>query len=150
MTFFLSVLNTWAVFSILQEMPSLVMRYNMWNVIGAVAYSLFFALVESIIVFLLTSFSATVLHSLIKPKYIKVFTITLWPTIFLIILGFISFDFRILVGLTACLGLAYLLSRNEIVNKIAEGLLDRIVILGAIYLLVDFCSVLIVIIRNLF
>lgn len=78
--FCLTIINTLAIYSIITEMPALVLRLVVWDNIGAVAYSLCFALVETLGVFVLIAVGAILVVSFLKGAYFAITALLLWPT----------------------------------------------------------------------
>ena len=147
--FYLSIANSLAVYSIISEMPALVLRLTEWDVVGAVAYSLVFVLVESVVSVAVVTFCAIVIQSFARMTHFKVLAVSLWPVVYLASLVFISPEPGLVIGLIAFSGLVFLVPRITSLDKLVGLVLDRVSVLGALYLSVDILSLLIVFIRNL-
>jgi hypothetical protein len=150
MSFCLSVVNSFAVFSIVKEMPVLILRLRTWDVIGAAAYSITFALVEGLVVFCILTCCAVLMRVITKQRHFILYAVLLWPTILFFILFIIAPKAISLIGFLASFILVFLLLRFKKLRNIILEILDRITVLGALYLIIDIVSVIIVVFRNVF
>jgi hypothetical protein len=151
-----TVIHAWAIPSMLQGVPSLMMRLPPADVIGGIAYSLTFALFESLLVF----FAVLMFGTLLPRRWmgttlpVKGFLLTLISAFFaLLALGIGETSGGLLLwlgGYITALGLTHLLiQRYGQIERAIGNLVERLTILATFYLFFDVLSVIIVIVRNL-
>jgi hypothetical protein len=152
-------IHFWSIYNTLRELPGWLMRMDLWDAIGAIAYTQVFALVESLILW-----AALVFLGLILPKrwfadrfvaqasaMVGVFSIwilarhylfELYPTLdqgarpFLIVIITLSF-----------LILWFMINRFTRLNIALMSIAGRLAVLGFVYLLLDVASLLIILTR---
>jgi hypothetical protein len=169
------LIHVWSILLIFQDLSWLAERTNMWDAIGVGAYGLALALAESIFVFLI----ATLLGFLVSAKWSEPRRISLMGTLVIIvlvwaILGQLYFLLEwslpiswiqalantahplrilylsalIMVGLSVLLP-AYAQLKSDKLNQMTNGFFDRLAMLVILYLILDFVSIVIIIIRNI-
>jgi hypothetical protein len=169
------LIHVWAILLIFQDLSWLAERTNMWDAIGVGAYGLVVALMESVFLFLV----AFILGFLVSTKWDPIKRISLMGTLVIIvsiwaILGQLSFmlgwslpaawiqtlahtahPLRILyliamtlVGLTVLLPV-YAQLKSDKLSQMTYEFFDRLAMLVVLYLVLDFASIVIIIIRNL-
>ncbi|MFP4394787.1 MAG: hypothetical protein ACLFTI_05935 [Anaerolineales bacterium] len=151
----LAFVNTWAFLSWLYEVPSLIRRLNLWDLVGSLAYTTTFALVESLGIFI----PFTLLALLIPTRWLRYVTFALHALIIAMMVLYVGIGFTLdsgqqtltwVLGFVSLTGLAYILRRKPRIQQRLVGLLDRLVVLATLYLIVDVVGVVIVVIRNVF
>jgi hypothetical protein len=146
--------NSFAFYSIFHEMPSLILRLRAWDIVGSVAYTLMFALFESLVFCVVFSVAATLIpfprgENRFVFRGVGFFLITLFGVL-MATAGSTEDMLRSGVGMVATALLFYLFLRRDPWVRAVSGFVDRITVLGGLYLFMDAVSVVIVIIRNVF
>ena len=154
------VIHVWAIYNLLREVPAWVLRLSFTELIGVIAYTQVFALLESILIFLLLiglgallpagwyrnrfgSLSAAIVlvtsawfiaaqynDNLLSGSGLK--GLAIWAATYLIALG-IAFG-----------GVHYFKKVDAVLNGFAQ----RVLVLSVLYLVVDIFSIFVVIFRN--
>lgn len=167
-------LHAWTLILAFRDFSWVSERTNSWDAVGVVSYGLLFALVESVIIFLL----AVVLGFLVSRKWGEERRIALLGTLVLIasvwaMLGYAFFLFNVqlsgetiafLVQLahplrflyavtlafvgTSFLIPAYFILRSDRFLQVTRGIYERISVLALFYLFFDAAGLVIVIARN--
>lgn len=150
--FCIFLVQTWAIYSLLREVPSLLLRLDMWDFIGAGAYTFAFALIESLGLFVLFYALAVLLPAPILKDEFIVRALLIFFTVNYLALVFIVEPDQVLAwaaGLVGFGGLGYFVVKYQrIRTAIADGV-DRLTVLASLYIIIDIVSLLIVIVRNL-
>ena len=145
-----------AIFSVLQEFPSLILRMTLWELVAASAYSLTFALSESLLIML----AVTLLTILIPPRWLEgcfavrgtLLLCASLPWLYLCLTRGIR-SWRGLLLSSACALLLWMLPRllRRLHTKAAplKALLERLSVLAYLYVALDVLSLLVVIARNI-
>ena len=135
-------------------MPSLILRYRVWDIIGSIAYTLMFALFEALVFWFVFSILAVLIP---VPKGKDRFTIRATGTFLLVFFGLMTITLQsvkevvqVVGGATATVMLLFLISRRDRWIKALVGLLDRLGVLAGFYLALDIVSLSIVVFRNVF
>jgi len=151
----------WAVFNLLETIPSWVFQLNAWEIIGGISYTLTFALIESVFLFVLV-----LIVNFIVPKQFFAEKFILNSTILALLIfiwailvqknydSIISLDGKIILFLFSIILLSIvvvIVVANRIRNLeiIISTIVNKVVVLAVIYLILDMLGILIVIIRNL-
>jgi hypothetical protein len=156
--------HVWAYINFFYNAPSLVIRMNIWDISGVLAYVLAFAFIESVIIFILLLLLSILLPSKwIRNKLVaKGTAIVLIIFLFLIPVHFyqniktifvskgIWTGLWILLGIIVVILMNRIVQRNETIEKQLINLADRIIILSIIFVILDFIALGIVVVRNLF
>lgn len=151
----LAFVNTWATFSWLREVPSLIRRLNLWDLAGSLAYTYTFALAESLAIFTLF----TLLALLIPGRWLRYVSFALRALVIALVVMFGSLGLILrtprealawVLGLAALLGLAVILRRKPRLQHRLVDVLDRLTLLATLYLILDSVGLVIVLARNLF
>lgn len=172
-------IHLWSIFLIFQDFQWVMERtVSLWDAVGYASYSLAIALVESILISLLLFLSGFLLpkqwniKQILSVLGILIFVISFWAIInqLYFFYGptwsskfqdlFIASEHPVrwyYVFVTSIIGLVLTLvaapifftSRGQKLSKITGEIFDRIIILSAIYIFLDFIGIIIVIVRNL-
>ncbi len=151
----------WAVFNLLETIPSWVLQLNAWEIIGGISYTLTFALIESVFLFVLV-----MIVNFIVPKQFFAEKFILNSTILALLIliwailvqynydSIISLDRKSILFLFSTILLSIvivILIANRIRNFeiIISAVVNRVAVLAVIYLILDILGILIVITRNL-
>jgi hypothetical protein len=153
--------HTWSIVILLRELPAWILRLNIWDLIGVMAYPQTFALIESLIILLVSLLMAALLpgkwfrDKVVALNAVVVFSTAAWAIVAQISYGVIrTWSARSFLPWLA----AYLLStalfyalvyRHKRLEALIVSFVDRLLILAYIYLFVDILSVLVVVIRNI-
>jgi hypothetical protein len=167
-------LHVWTFILAFRDFSWVSERTNSWDAVGVVSYGLLFALIESIVIFLVT----VLLGFLISKKWSEERRITLMGTLMLIaslwaMASYLYFMIQVtlsedtitflvnlahplrliyavclaLVGITIALP-TYFILRSEKFLQSLKGFFERLSLLTLFYLFFDFVGLVIVIIRN--
>jgi hypothetical protein len=156
----------WSVVAMFYQLPALLLRYNLVEIFGVVAYNLAFALFESVLYFLVI-FSILLVFALILPKKFlgeHFGTIgSILAILLAVIMMYIQLDYARIFSLTprralfalGVLILGFILSYVMTVfvprfESISRSILQRISILSVIYSFLGILGILIIIVRNIF
>jgi hypothetical protein len=154
-------IHIWLIFNVMREIPAWILRLSLWDMIGVIAYSLAFALVETAIIFL-----GVVLLGVILPKsWFRHKFVALSSTIVFLASFWVIFlhynieiiDERLLVpaviwGGTLVLALILAITavlRSTKIEAAIDAFVKRLAALSFIYLFLDLVGIILVIIRNL-
>ncbi len=154
-------IQVWSIFNMLKEVPAWILRLSIWDLIGVIAYTQAFALLESLIVLFLLLLLSTVLPwQLFRENFLALSTVVVFFTSTWFILahfnaetvrlwGARQFIPWILVYLFT-IGIAYLLVQHfKRLEEIINSFVQRLSLLSFVYIFIDILSVFIVIIRNI-
>lgn len=151
-SFCIFLVQSWAIYSLLREMPSLLLRLNTWDIVGAAAYTFTFALIESLGIFAIFYILAVLLPAPILKDEFIVRALLIFLAVNYLALIFLLTPEQVLAwaaGLVGFAGLGYFVVKyKRIQAAIADGV-DRLTVLATLYLVIDVVSVLLVIVRNL-
>ena len=150
----------WAILNILVVLPSWALRLGLFELLGVAAYPLVFALLESILVWILL-----ILLSLVLPRKLLRVDFVSQTATFILILAFASglmhfsveliFTYKfytlafILIIFIVALLLSYLTGRSLKYRTVIRNLLSRVAVLSGIYIFLDLIGFSIILIRNL-
>ena len=167
--------QVWTILVVLNDFSWVAKRTNAWDAIGAGAYGLLFALVESVFVFLVAWLLSFLIPRAWKENkrlallFVLIYMTALWvifsqvtsimgltlPDSVILLLAKIVHRLRYLVLIAAAVITltivipVYLVVRSERVVKILDGLIERLSLLTVLYLFLDILGIGIVIIRNI-
>jgi hypothetical protein len=151
----------WSIINVLREIPGWIMRMSTWDLVGAIAYTQAFALIESVIIFLLI----LILGLIMPERYFRNKFLALTATIvsvstFWVILAHYNDEiirtwgikhllvWGVIFGST--LFLFYLLvQRFDKVEAAVVAVIERVNILSFFYMFVGVMALIIVLIRNI-
>jgi hypothetical protein len=153
--------HTWAILNLLSELPGWLVRLSLWDIVGIIAYTLVFALLECLVIWL-----AVVLLSIVLPKrWFRERFVALGTMIVLLTSGWAilahfndealaqwsAWDSFLWFGLyLVSLGVFYtLVFRFDRLERWIVSFADRLLILAYLYLLLDFLAFVIVALRNI-
>jgi hypothetical protein len=137
------------------------MRLNTWDLIGVVAYTQAFALIESLVVLLLLLFGCAILPAqLFRNKFVAISALIVILTSAWFILAHYNDEIMRLWGLKQfaiwggiyCLSIvlgALIVHRFERLEKAINDIVQRLIVLSSVYILMGILSVTVVIIRNI-
>ena len=156
-------IHIWSIINLLYELPAWMLRSDLWDVAGMVAYTLAFALFESICVLLVLLLICVVLPTrfprdrVLALGSMVVFVTSAWA---------IGIHYRIVDSLApaqaqagwllwlavylAVMGIAGLfIYRDSRLRRWIESFVERLAVLSFLYVLVDFICVIILVLRNI-
>jgi hypothetical protein len=159
--------HIWALLNLFRKVPAYILRLSAQELVGVSAYTLAFALLESLILLIfLIALSATLPSKYFRDRFVAqgailVLLISSWlipvhyqrsilvalgvnPTQFLALIFLWVISFAILLS-----ALSYLIRRSSAVESTIVKFVDRLTVLAGLYLLLDVTSVFTIIIRNL-
>lgn len=151
----------WAIANLLREVPALILRLGAWDLVGVIAYTLSFALIESVLVLIMLLLLSVVFPAkFIRDKFVVfstviVFIASIWfelAHIFDLVIwqeGEIKCISSAIILIPCITGIYLAVLRSERVIIIIENLVERISVLMFFYLTVTLLFTLIMIIRNL-
>ena len=154
-------IHAWAILNVLREVPAWVLRLTTWELIGVIAYTQAYALVESLVVLIILVFLGLLLPlRLYRNKFIANSTmIVLITTIWAVLAHYNDGYIRLMslmqffpwLGLyILSIGIGYLLVwRYDSVVSSIQAILERIMVLSFIYVFIAIFSVFVVIFRNI-
>jgi hypothetical protein len=127
------LIHVWAILLIFQDLSWLAERTNMWDAIGVGAYGLVLALVESVFLFLIVSVPASLIQALANTAH---------PLRILYLIALVIVGFSVLLPVFAQL-------KSDKFSQMTCEFFDRLAMLVVLYLVLDFVSILVIIIRNI-
>ena len=148
-------IHVWALINMFQDVPSWVLYLRSWEVIGMVAYTLSFALIETLIVFVVV-----LLIGLIVPKRWLVDKYIPLASLWLVEVAFMAILFQhaiiyylpkrnLVIGYALILAVsAILILRFPKVGIIFRWVAEKLVVLSVLYIFFDVLGLLVVILRN--
>ncbi len=153
--------HVWAIINVMREMPAWMLRLSIWDLLGVIAYSQVFMLVETILLFLGLVVLAFVLprkwlrHKFVVLSGTAVLLISAW-TVFLHYNNQIIEERQVIPALfwsgslTGMIAVSFvLIHRSERFEKAVDMFVRRLAVLSFIYLSVDIASIILIIIRNI-
>ena len=152
-----ALIHVWAVLNFLREVPALLLRMTYSELLAAGAYTLVFALLESVLLFL----ALVLLAVLLPASWLREGFAVRGVLVLCVLLAWLFLSPRLqnqppwasvllLAVLLVALGLSYKLLRNQqgLAHTIRD-LLERLSLLSGLYLALDLLSLLLVLARNL-
>jgi hypothetical protein len=150
--------HVWAILRLLNEIPAWLMRLSAWGLIGAIAYSLTFALFETLLLFLLlTSLSVILPSRLFRDKFVAqasmmVFLGAGWAVTTHLGLDAFRSNSRLffawLLLLLGPLTISYLMVHwSRKLERTTRSLVERLAPVSYMYILVDVFSMFIIVLR---
>lgn len=151
----------WSIINVLYEVPAWILRLSTWDLLGVIAYTQAFALVESVVIFLLILALALVLpRRFFREKFLALTaTIMTISTIWLILAHYNDQVIRqwglkqfllwfLVIGFTIMV--AYILVlRFEKVGVVVDAVYRRLSSLSFFYLFIGVIGLTIVVVRNI-
>jgi len=153
-------IQVWSILNVLRELPAWLLRLSSWDLIGVIAYTQAFALLESVLALLLLTLLAVILparllpNGLVSHASMAVFVTSAWAVAAhyndhtIRLWGLREFSLAFLLFLASLALTNLLVSRFGKLAGAIQGLVDRLRLLSFTYVLVDCVSVLIVVVRN--
>lgn len=147
--------------NLLQFLPAWVLRLSVWDLLGVVAYTQAFALLESLLLWLVVMLVGIVLPAKLVANRFLVLGSALFflHSIWVIIIQYIYDALRsggliqfLLLGSVYAFSVAvtfFLVTRSDKLAASIRALIERLAVLSFIYIFVDLLSVFVVILRNL-
>ena len=155
------LIHVWSIVNILVLLPSWALRLGLFELLGVTSYPLVFALLESILVWLLI-----ILLSLVLPRKVLGKDFVTQAAIFIFFLAILSglmhfsveliFNFRLytlvllLIIFSIALILSYLAGRSMKYSSAIRNLLSRVNVLSGIYIFMDLVGLSIILFRNFY
>lgn len=154
-------IHLWAIYNLLQVLPAWLLRMSTWEVVGGIAYTLAFALLESILI----TAGLWIVAMLLPARWIKgrfvaigssfIFLNALW-TILLhyeyqtvrsmgvreLLPWLALYAFSVLVVL-------WFVYRSEKLSSAIVSLIERLAVLSFFYIAMDVLGLMVVVVRNL-
>lgn len=154
-------IHIWSLLHVFEEVPAWILRLTVWELLGVIAYTQVFALLESALVlvcFLIISLllpKRWLAHQLVSATGLIILVATLWAIAAhnydQVIRNWGAREFLpwlILVMISLVLALV-LVAKSEKVKNILYIIIDRATVLSVVYLIIDSLSLIIVLIRNI-
>ncbi len=150
----------WSIINILREMPAWILRLKTWDLIGVIAYTQAFALVESLIVLLIMIFIGSVLPArLFRARFVALGSlVVLLTSAWVGIAHFADDAVRLwgkrefllaFMGYLISIGIPYIfILRSERIERLLRSVVNRLYILSLAYVLGGVLGLIVVIIRN--
>jgi hypothetical protein len=152
-------IHVWSILRLLSEVPAWMLRMTAWDLVGAIAYTQTFALIESVLILLGVVFLAAILPArifrdrLVAQGSVVVFLSSLWAVA--VHLGgdrlwdsgreFLTWSMLYL----ASIGLSsILIHRQPRLQRWVNSAVERLIPLSVIYVCIDVLSITIVAVRN--
>ena len=151
-----SIVHLWTIFNMFYDMPSWVLRMELWELLGSIGYTLAFALIESALV--ATPFIAI---GLLLPSTWRARNLLSISAIVLLTSTLLAFALHYtdrlqnyekllaLIWLAANLGLGFMAIRFQRMKSVVEQIADRLALLVYTFLAADVLGILIILVRNL-
>jgi len=154
-------IQVWSVYNLLTEVPAWLRQMTVWDVIGVVSYPETFALFESVVIFIpFVILSVLLPCRWLRDKFVALTTGIVYVSAVWFILAHVN-DLTVrywgLKQLLPWLGLFltsqivcfFLIHYSEKLESIILSFVARVAVLSAVYLFIDFLSVLILVVRNI-
>ena len=151
----------WSIIQRLREVPAWILRTTAWELVGVIAYTQAFALLESLVVLTILIFLGMILPArFFRDKFVPlssmiVFLTAMWAVFAHFNDGYIRLwtikQFIPWFGVyVLSIGLGYLVvQRDERLAGSIRALVEKIMVLSYIYVIVGIISVFVIIIRNI-
>ena len=155
------VIHVWAIYNVLRVVPAWMVRMSSWELVGTVAYTQVFALLESLIIAGLLVLAAAVLPgNLYRDKFLAVSVVVLFVFSVWAILAHYNDDVIQSGGLKLLIPVAVvflatllapyvLVQRSQKFEGMISAIVQRVSVLSFIYLFIDLFSVLVIVARNI-
>lgn len=154
------LIHVWAIINMFYIVPAWVLRMNIGQLSGSIAYILAFALFESLLVWGLLVMLAVILPGAwLRENFLAQATsLVLLTAIFSIV---VHFNYAFLVTnriyllalaityLPCAATISFLVRRYRKIETALRGILDRLTVLTALYIFFDFVSLVVIAIRNI-
>jgi hypothetical protein len=154
------IIHVWSIFIVLREVPAWLLRLNYWDLIGVIAYTQVYALVESLVVFLvLIIFAAILPAKLLRDKLVALGTMFVTISSLWFVLAHYNDElirnwgakefFIVMLAFLVSIFIPYvLIQRYSKIAVIIDKLMGRIAVLSFAYVFVDVICIFIIVIRN--
>jgi len=151
--------HVWAYVNIFREVPAWILRLSIADLLGVIAYTLLFSLLESLLVFALLAVAGWMLKRWVGEKQVAWATAVSFITAIWFIILHLNADWienRAIIplaiwGITYLLVLTtdiYLIHTKEKISQFIESFAQRLSTLSALYLFIDIIGIIYIIIRN--
>ena len=153
------LIHVWAILNILEVLPAWALRLGAYELMGVTAYPLVFALIESIIVWVMLVIASIILpRSILGVKFISQSSTLIF--IMAVFSAFMHFNDELIlqyrtitlmllaVGLLLVIGISYQVGKSEKYLNFTRALLTRVTVLSWLYVFFDLIGVLVIFIRN--
>lgn len=154
-------IHIWSILGLLEEVPAWLVRMNAWELVGAVAYTQFFALLESLAIWLLLVLILGILTParLLNGQFlalgsVMVFVHALWAVAVHLNYqdirewGSRQFLPWLVLYLLSVVAAWLLVTRAGQVQRAVRALMERLSILSYVYVFVDVLSIFVIFFRN--
>lgn len=152
--------QVWSIVNVLREVPAWVLRLSLWDLIGVIAYTQAFALLESAIIFLVLILLGAILPGrLFRDRFVAQGSMAVFLTSAWAVAAHYSDDaIRLWSAKMFLLGFAVylasvavfygLIHRHDRLAEAIRSLVERLLVLSLLYVSIDVLSLLIVAFRN--
>lgn len=152
----------WAIYRLLNEIPAAILRLSMGELVGVIAYTLAFALFESLVITsLLTLLAAVLPRKLFLQHFVSLATVLVFISAVWFILvhlfdqtisqwGARQFAPWLLLFAVSLLVPYLLVLRSERIRKLINAFIARLSVLSYLYFFLSFAGIIIVVVRNIF
>ena len=155
------IVHLWSIFNLLETIPSWIFRLTTWEIIGGISYTQILAFIESILLFGIILFIGILIPKRFYADKFVVYSalfailIAVWAVIIqynygairtwggekLLILFFLIF-------LSASL-IPIIIHRIKNIDPLIYSAVQKMAVLGIVYLIIDVLAIIIVVVRNL-
>jgi hypothetical protein len=156
-------INVWSIIGFLRELPALIIRMNISEIVGVFSYIQSLALLESILIFgILISLSVLLPPRFLKEKLMMRGAVFLFvASIYAVPVGYyyswnINYlNYRdwliswILVSILTLVVLFMLIRQHKRIGEIITAMAERAIILSIVYVFIDLVGIAVVIVRQL-
>ena len=153
--------HVWSIVNVLREVPAWVLRLSSWELVGVIAYTQAFALLESVLISLVLILLSVILPGrFFKDRLVAQSSVLVLVTSGWAIAAHYNDEIIRLWGMRqfllwsavylASIGVVYvLIHRYKRLESLLRALVERVSVLSYLYVFLDFLSVLVVFARNI-
>jgi hypothetical protein len=153
-------IHVWSIVNILRTIPSWILSMDIWQLIGVIAYTQAFALLESVLVFLILLFIAIILpRKWFRDRFVaQVCMAVLFASAWAILAHFYGQNYgiwaikRFLLSMTPLLVLiivfSILIIRFKGFQKVIDAFVEHLLVLSLLYVGIDVFSIIVILFRN--
>lgn len=151
----------WSIINVLKEIPAWILRMSKWDLLGTIAYTQAFALIESMVIFLLILILAIFLpERFFRHKFLALTSTLVVISTFWFILAHFNDEIIRTWGMKqflpwffvfgTTLFLSYsLVQRIKVIEEIIDVVVKKVSILSFFYMLIGVMGLFIVVVRNI-
>lgn len=152
--------HVWAIINLFREIPAWMLRLSLWELTGVIAYTLVFALVESVILL----FALLVLSALLPARFLRdrfvslgtgiVFLTSIWAVVAhyndeaIRLWGLGRFLIAAALYLLSIVGVSVLIAHFQRIGVVMVSFAERLAIVSFVYISIDVLAVMVIIARN--